>query len=244
MVKKSALIALIERGQAELVRFADNLTPAEQNTIGVGTTWSARDLLAHLVAWKTRNTEYFNQSDRGETVPSVADIDHENADIVEASRKLSWEELRRQVDDVLPAAMALVERLSEEELNDPQRYPHLDGRPAWRNIMGDAFLHPLASHLRPWYIAHGQVEYASHLAEEEARLQLDLDDAPDWQGVTIYNLACHYALIGEKDKALKKLEEGLQLNPTLAQFAPQDGDFASLHDDPDFKAITTRAAAA
>jgi hypothetical protein len=61
--------------------------------------------------------------------------------------------------------------------------------------------------------------------------------------VTVYNLACHYALIGERDKALKKLEEGLRLNPNLAQFAPQDNDFASLHDDPDFQAITARAAA-
>jgi hypothetical protein len=173
----------------------------------------------------------------------VTDVDHENAEIIEAARKLPWEELRRSVDEILPAALELVERMSEDELNDPERFPHLNGRPAWRAIMGDVFLHPLATHLRPWYIAHGQADYATRLAEEETRLQLELDDSPDWQGVTIYNLACHYALIGERDKALKKLEEGLRLNPGLAQFAPQDNDFVSLHDDPDFQAITDRAAA-
>ena len=244
MVQKAKLIELVRRGHAELVRFADNLSEEERQKIGEGDQWTARDLLSHVVEWRRSNTEDMNAYDRGEAVTATQDEDAENAARMAKYRTKSWDEVRQAVDQTQTAILALVERLTDEQLNDPQRYPFLNGRPAWRSVMSDSFMHPLASHLRPWYLQHGQGEYASHLAEEEARLLIELDDEPDWQGMTIYNLACHYALLGEKEKALEKLETGLRLNPGLADYSRQDSDFASLHGSPEFEAVVTGAQAA
>jgi hypothetical protein len=241
MVQKSKLIELVRRGHAELERFADQLSEAERNTRGVGEHWSARDVLSHVVGWKKRNIEYFNSIDRGETVQFSEDTNAENAAMADEYRKLSWDELRAVMDRSLESVLALVERLTEAELNDPQRYAFLQGRPAWRSIMGDSFMHPLATHLRPWYIQNGQREYATQLAEEETRLLLDLNDDPEWQGMTLYNLGCQYALMGEKDRALEKLAAGLRLNPGLGEFSRQDPDFASLHSTPEFEAVVAAA---
>lgn len=234
MVKKEKLTELIRRGHAELQRFADNLSEPERNTLGVGEHWSARDMLAHLIEWKRRSAEYHDEADRGEDVASIKDINHENAAIVESYRKMSWDQVQAELDRALQTNLDVVERLSEEQLNDPDLYPFLNGRTAWRNLLGNAFMHPLAMHLRPWYIAHGQVEYATRLAEEEARLLCELDPDPQWQGLTAYNLACHYSLIGDTGRALNKLAEALRLNPGLTEYSHQDPDFASLHDTAEF----------
>lgn len=238
MVKKEKLLELIRRGHAELQHFADQLSEAERNTIGVGDHWSARDMLTHLIEWKRRSAEYHDAADQGEDVPYIKDINHENSAIVDGYRRMSWDEVQAALDRALQVNLAVVERLSDDELNDPDRYAFLNGRTAWRNLIGNSFMHPLAMHLRPWYIAHGQVDYATRLAEEEARLLCELDPDPQWQGLTTYNLACHYALIGDEQRALNKLAAALQLNPGLTEYSQQDPDFESLYNTPEFLEIT------
>ena len=34
----------------------------------------------------------------------------------------------------------------------------------------------------------------------------ELDESPPWQGQCIYNLACYYALTGDKAEAIRNLE--------------------------------------
>lgn len=243
MVQKDRLIELVQRSHAELVRFAESLSAAERRP-GDGEQWTARDLLAHMVESWRGNTADMNTYDRVGAVPTaVTDLDAENAARIAEYRARSWEELRQTLDQHYAAVLALIERLTVAELNDPQRYSFLNARPPWRALMSDTFLHPLASHLRPWYLQHGQREYATQMAEAEARLLIGLDDAPDWQGVTLYNLACHYALLGEKEKALENLEVGLRLNPSLIDFSRQDSDLASLHAAPEYEAVLSPASA-
>lgn len=237
MVSKSKLIELLHCGQTEIDRFVDNLSQAEHDAIGDGDIWSARDVLAHVTEWTRREAADINACDRGEPYPDYTDIDAENAGIVAEYRRLSWDELHERMQQAFQDNLALVERLTDEQLNDPDRYSFMNGRPAWRFIVGNGYSHTLAMHLRPWYLAHGQREYATRLAEDETRRLVALDDAPDWQGVTIYNLGCHYALLGDKDAALEKLATGFQLNPGLKEYAHRDTDLVSLHGDPRFEAL-------
>ncbi len=53
--------------------------------------------------------------------------------------------------------------------------------------------------------------------------------------VVLYNLACYYALAGEKDNALSWLGRSLRMDRSLLRLIPQESDFDSLRNDSDFQ---------
>jgi tetratricopeptide (TPR) repeat protein len=79
--------------------------------------------------------------------------------------------------------------------------------------------------------------------EEGARRELKagIDTYPDaWQGY--FNLACIEARLGNTDEALTQLERAVELEgETVAKWAQDDEDFASIRDEPRFLAIAGQA---
>ncbi len=65
----------------------------------------------------------------------------------------------------------------------------------------------------------------------------ELEDAavrrPD-HAATLYNLACAEALAGRSDDAVAHLRRALELNPSFAEHAATDEDFAALRKQPDW----------
>ena len=61
---------------------------------------------------------------------------------------------------------------------------------------------------------------------------------PDaWQGY--YNLACAEARLGNRDEALANLRRAAEIDTEVVhKYAPEDTDFASLMDDPEFLGVT------
>ena len=76
----------------------------------------------------------------------------------------------------------------------------------------------------------GENERAMQWAERS--LAIDGDN-PD----TLYNLACSYALMGESDRALDCLERANLRGMSIAEWAENDSDLESLHDDPRFQEL-------
>jgi tetratricopeptide (TPR) repeat protein len=76
--------------------------------------------------------------------------------------------------------------------------------------------------------------------EEGARreLQAGIDANPTaWQGP--FNLACVEARLGNREAAFEQLERAAELDrEAVANYAPNDSDFASIMDDPRFLAVT------
>jgi tetratricopeptide (TPR) repeat protein len=71
-------------------------------------------------------------------------------------------------------------------------------------------------------------------AMQWAKRSLAIDgDNPD----TLYNIACSYALMGESDHALDCLERANLRGMSIAEWAENDSDLASLHDDPRFQKL-------
>jgi len=60
-----------------------------------------------------------------------------------------------------------------------------------------------------------------------------------WQ--PFYNWACMEARYGDPGKALTLLDRAVELDAKALEYAPNDEDFASLRDDPDFLRITRQA---
>lgn len=53
--------------------------------------------------------------------------------------------------------------------------------------------------------------------------------------IVLYNLSCYYALAGEKEQALSWLGRALRMNHSLIELIPDETDFDSLRNDPDFR---------
>jgi tetratricopeptide (TPR) repeat protein len=56
-------------------------------------------------------------------------------------------------------------------------------------------------------------------------------------GSLYYNLACLEALEGDRSAALDALRRAVELRPEVVEWAAGDQDFASLRDDPEFRAL-------
>ena len=81
-------------------------------------------------------------------------------------------------------------------------------------------------------VEKGDKERAMRWAERS--LAIDGDN-PD----TLYNLACSYALMDEPDRALSCLERAGLRGMSIAEWAENDSDLESLHDDPRFQLLMT-----
>jgi hypothetical protein len=81
---------------------------------------------------------------------------------------------------------------------------------------------------KPWEDFH--IAVARFRSGDTAALEDVLALHPGaWQGP--YNAACLMALDGATDDAFDYLRRALALNPNAREYALEDGDFASLHDD-------------
>jgi tetratricopeptide (TPR) repeat protein len=68
-----------------------------------------------------------------------------------------------------------------------------------------------------------------------------IEKYPDaWQGY--YNLACAEARLGNREAALQNLRRAAEIDiGIVTKYAPEDQDFASLMDDPEFLTVTGQA---
>lgn len=55
--------------------------------------------------------------------------------------------------------------------------------------------------------------------------------------IAAYNIACNYALLGEKEQALKWLEKAFEMNFLNLQHARADSDLESLRSDPRYQKL-------
>jgi len=62
------------------------------------------------------------------------------------------------------------------------------------------------------------------------------DAQPD-EPIVLYNLACYFALDGDKARALSWLGRALRMKSSLRTLIPDEHDFDSLRDDPDFQFV-------
>ena len=233
---KQELLDLIERAYEEKLAFMDMLTPEQRAMVGTPEQWSPKDYLAHMVIWEERLVDNHQAALQGVTPPSYGEIDHANDEIFQAHRELSWEDMRRKVDDIHHKVTAWLDTQTEDDLTDPARFPWQNNQTLWGRIAGNSVIHPLL-HLAEQYAAYDQRDHATAMQEALVPPLMALSDTPRWRSATVYNLACYYALAGLKDKAIATLGEALQIDSSLVEWSKQDADLNSLRDDPAFQAL-------
>jgi hypothetical protein len=165
------------------------------------------------------------------------DYEELNAQDFELYREMGWPDVLEKAAEATRQLVAQAEARSEEELEAESR----PGRKLWQSIEGTGHSHSMV-HLTEIYLKRGDAELATRLRMDTVAELERLDDSPGWQGMVRYDLACHHALVGEKERAIEVLREALGLNPELTEWSKEDPDFAPLRDDPGYQALYTQRA--
>ena len=127
----------------------------------------------------------------------------------------------------------ILESFSSDELNDKEKFEYLNGGTFIDNALGTLGWH-VAHHISDFYVKNDQIEKAIALQEKYTK---KLRDLPAWEANAIYNLACFFTLIGEKEKAIINLETAFIARPDLIEWSKKDNDLDALREDKDFKAL-------
>ena len=237
MELKPKILHLTRRAYDEGQKLIASLSEEERSTRGTLEHWSAKDIIAHISTWNSRLAKNIHTVSVGQTpTRGFDDFDEENKKIFEEHQDRSWEEIVSLAETAHQAILEQVGLLKDPDLQSVEFLPWQEGRPLWRQIVGNVYIHPII-HLSEHYLERGDAHSTSELNESMAEALSDLSPDPDWQGLVKYNLACHYSLAGEKAKAISGLKEALRLNPGMVDWSKQDQDFKPVRDDPEYQAL-------
>ena len=234
---KSQLIELLDYAYQIEQDLIASMSEQERDAAGEPDHWAAKDELAHLAHWYLRLPRQIEAAKRGEEPQrSQADFNQTNAQIFEKYRHYSFAEIVDVCEQSQKAMLECLHNLTEEDLTSTELLSWQDGRPLWRLVVGNGFMHTI-QHLAHIYNERGQAQTALAIQIKASELLAGLLDSPEWKGLLTYNLACQYSLSGERERAIALLREGLALNPGLTEWSKEDPDFDPIRAEPAYKAI-------
>lgn len=232
---KKELTELLDKGYQAEKEFIATLSDEERNAAGTFERWTAKDSIAHNSYWRKHHAEDILDVLAGKS-PIEIDDDQVNDEVYSQYKDQSWDEIDRLTETSLAVMGEALTRLSEDDLQSDHFYPWEQGRPLWREVVGNIYTHPIL-HLSDWHIKRGNATRAAELYQELTGYLAGLSDDPEWLGTIRYNNACSFSLLGDKEKAISELREALKLNPGLTDWSKQDPDFEPIREEAGYKAI-------
>lgn len=233
---RAKITQLFDRAYHIEVDFVNALPEDKRVEAGSKDHWSAKDVLAHCAYWKTHHAKNILAVSEGEIPTRVEDFNQANEEVFEKHRSLSWDEVLALMEQGYRNMIDILDLDILTDLYKPDVLPWQDGRPIWREIVGNGYTHSVF-HIASLYTDFGDIELAREINEEMVASLGELDDDPVWIGILKYNLACHYALCGEDEMAVNTLRVSLTLNPSLLEWSKEDPDFESIRGSSAYKNI-------
>ena len=240
MEKKKQLLDLLEKSHHKELAFVAGLSVEERAIEGTTQDWAVKDEIVHIAAWKSISSERIRSFKSGEEPANYENVDAVNDEIFHRYREKPWPDI---IDFHVRAYSELVEdvhSISEDDLLDTQRYDWMKGLSLWRRTVHNGYFHP-QGHIAFYFSHHGDKESGNQLMEEITATLINLDELPLWRGRAIYNLACYYSLIGDKEVAIKKLEEAFPLSPDMIEWSKSDSDLDNIRDEPGYLALVSES---
>ena len=229
MIEPDARITALRAGLVEAVRAGRE---AERDVFGAldrvvrdapspDGGWSAKDVQAHLSAWKRRQVERMAAIREDCEEPAVAETDEINAVFHAERADWPWERVVGDADRSTSDLIAEVEAASPATLG----LDRVSG-----TVLGNGPEHTL-THLAGVAASAGLSSRVDDLADAIA----EIVDRGAWPGrpaaYARYNLACFHALSGRLDTARELLRQALAHQEELRAFAPEDDDLITLRDE-------------
>lgn len=135
-ISKKQLLAEMQSEQAAWLALLDEIGEENMTQPEVAGGWSIKDIVAHITGWRRRTVLRFRAAldptvDMTPYWPAELDEDDEvdeiNAWIDKANRDRPLADVLDDSREVFQQVVAEVSALSDEQLNDPQRFPWLEG---------------------------------------------------------------------------------------------------------------------
>ena len=231
---KDAFFDFFELIKNEITAFEKGLTEEQKKGRGSLKKWSAKDILSHLVFWGNHFNSQAEKARNGEKVPQAGDyFDQVNDGVLIEHMDQPFSEALIELERSLQESTAIIKSFSADDLNDKEKFVYLNGRTLIDNALGTLGWH-VSHHISDFYVKNGQIEKAIDLQEKYTKR---LRGFPTWEANAIYNLACFFVLIGEKEKVIINLESAFLAQPDLIEWSKNDNDLDALREDADFKAL-------
>ena len=231
---KDTLVGFLNLIKNEIANFEQGLTEKQKEEKGSFEKWSAKDVLSHLVFWGNHFNSQAEKAKSGEKVPLAGDyFDQVNDGVLIEHMEQPFSEALADINKSFEESTAILESFSADELNDKEKFEHLNGRTLMDRALGTLGWH-ITHHISDFYVKNGRAEKAIELQE---KYTMKLRDFPAWEANAIYNLACFFAQIGNKEKAINNLKTAFIIRPDLIEWAKNDTDLEPLRKDLDFKAL-------
>lgn len=135
-ISKKQLLAEMQSEQAAWLALLDEIGEENMTQPEVAGGWSIKDIVAHITGWRRRTVLRFRAAldptvDITPDYPAELDEDDEvdeiNAWIYKANRDRPLSDVLNDSREVFQQLVAAVDALSDEQLNDSQRFPWLEG---------------------------------------------------------------------------------------------------------------------
>src|SRR6266581_2993393 len=135
-ISKKQLLAEMQSEQAAWLAMLDEIGEENMTQPEVAGGWSIKDIVAHITGWRMRTVLRFRAAldptvDMTPDYPAELDEDDEvdqiNAWIYKANRDRPLADVLNDSREVFQQRVAEVSALSDQQLNDPQRFPWLEG---------------------------------------------------------------------------------------------------------------------
>jgi hypothetical protein len=196
------------------------LDPARRDIPPPDGGWSAKDVLAHLSAWRQQQADRLAalREGREEPSPPATEIDDINAILHDRRADWSWNRVVADAESTADGFIAELEAAGDETLSDPKTLG---------TIMGDGPEHDLG-HLAGLATTAKLRSSVVGLADT-IRAIVDRGGWPDRAAAYArYNLACFHALDGRPGVARDLLRQALPAEEDLRAHAPTDDDLIAL----------------
>jgi len=218
------------------IAFLDNLSEAERSAKGTYENWAPKDRVAHTTLWRRRAIENLAYLARDQQPPEYPPYEALNQETFFENQHKNLPTLLKESEAALTVLIELLNRFSEDDLTNSQRFPWREGQPLLSYILENGYIHVI-THLAEAYTHLGDRVAAIRLQEKAVEDVTQLDAHPASRGLTLYDLACLYAGSPDPEKAIPLLAEAFQLRPSLFGWARQDRALSALHSHPAYQAL-------
>ena len=138
---RDALLRIMDDAWSRERRLIEALPEDEYARRGAPDGWSARDVVAHIAAWRRQAAVQLNHTDNIER--EHFDTQTFNERTFREHQDLSWTAIGRIAESAYLVLRAQTERLSDEQLRQPADLSRSNWSP-WQLIKVDGFDHPMA----------------------------------------------------------------------------------------------------
>ncbi len=139
---KRELLTLIHATRQELEALLAQLTPAQLSQPGVAGDWSVKDMLAHIAWYQAEEVEFFGETGVEASPLWATPQDARNELLLAQNRERPLDDILTEFRTAFARFIAVVERLSDEDLNQPGRFLDTSAaRLPWQAIAVHSYEH-------------------------------------------------------------------------------------------------------